>query len=111
MKKPKKTKRETKKFPALDRKVNLKSRQHLLDFDYLHKLDDAAKEWLNRFVEEEVHANLKHKGEILNKTPADRKRIYDANNARNRDLYLKQELKNKLLFYGLRPNPGEKEDE
>lgn len=101
MKKRNKTKRETKKFPALDKKVNLKSRQHLLDFDYIHKLNDEEKDFLNRFVEEEVHANLKHRGEILNKTAADRKRIYDANNARNRDLYLKEEMKNKLHFIGL----------
>lgn len=55
---------------------------------------------MNRFVEEEVHANFNHKGPILNKSKKQRKRIYDANNARNRDAYLKAQMAGKLEFTG-----------
>lgn len=84
----------------MSKKVNLKSRQHLLDFDYLDKLNDEEKDWLNRFVEEEIHANFNHGGEIIN-PPEARKRIYDANNARNRDLYLKAEVSGFLVYTGI----------
>lgn len=79
--------REKVNFPALEKKFNLKTRQDQLDFDYVHKLNDKEKEFLNNFVEEEVHANLKHKGKILNKAKKHKKRIYDSNNARNRCQY------------------------
>ena len=40
-----KNKRSRSKFPALEPKYNLKSRQELYDFDYLDKLSDKEKEW------------------------------------------------------------------
>jgi hypothetical protein len=110
-----KTRREGKKYAGLSKSVNLKSRQHLLDFDYIDKLSPSEKDWLNRFVEEEVHANFNHKGPKLNKSKKQRKRIYDANNARNRDIYLKAEMSGMLEFTGssaysnpnkARPNKG-----
>lgn len=90
VKKPKKFKkkinrREQAKYPALEKKFNLLSRQDMLDFDYIEKLNDTEKEWLNKFVEEEVNASFRHK-KPLNKTSEQRKRCYTNNNARNRDV-------------------------
>lgn len=74
-------------YPALSPELNLKTRYKELDFDYLDKLSDKDKAWLNNFAEEYVHANLTHKGKKLHKTKRLRKAVYDKNNARNRDLY------------------------
>lgn len=91
MPKKKKTKpvpmREKVSFPALEKKYNLKTRQDQIDFDYVHKLNDKEKEFLNNFVEEEIHANFNHRGKILNKAKKHKKRVYDSNNARNRCQY------------------------
>jgi len=76
------------KFPALEKKYNLISRQEMIDMDYLHKLNDKVKAWLNKFVEEEVNASFKHSNP-LNKTKKQRKACYDRNNARNRCILTK----------------------
>lgn len=87
----KKNRRNQTKFPALEKKYNLLSRQDLLDFDYLDKLNDKEKAWLNKFVEEEVNASFRHSNP-LNKTKKQRKACYDKNNARNRDLLTKNKI-------------------
>lgn len=85
VKKPKikKNRRNQAKYPALEKKYNLLSRQELLDFDYIGKLNDKEKRWLNKFVEEEINASFQHPNP-LNKSKKSRKVCYDRNNARNR---------------------------
>lgn len=90
-KRVKKNRRNQTKFPALEKKYNLISRQELLDFDYLHKLNDKEKAWLNKFVEEEVNASFRHSNP-LNKTKKQRKACYDKNNARNRCILTKNKV-------------------
>ena len=93
VKKPKvkKNRRNQSKFPALEKKYNLLSRQDLIDFDYLDKLNDKEKAWLNKFVEEEVNASFRHSAP-LNKTKKQRKICYDKNNARNRCILTKNRM-------------------
>ncbi len=81
-----KNRRTRKKYAALDPALNLKSRTDLLSIDYFDKLDDNAKEWLNNFTEEDVHANFNHSGKKIYKKKKDKKASYDRNNARNRDV-------------------------
>lgn len=57
--KKKRTRRSQSKYPALDPKLNLKTRQELLDIDYLDQLSDKDKQWLNDFTNEYVHADFK----------------------------------------------------
>jgi len=71
-------------FPALRKNLNLISRRDELDYDYLDKLSPKELDFLNRFTEEYVHANLKHSGTKLHVTPEDRKICTDRNNSRNR---------------------------
>jgi hypothetical protein len=116
-KKKKLNKRSNRKYPALDKTFNLKTRGELLDFDYVDKLNPKEKEWLNRFVEETVNASfpVKKKGTVskktgkksktvyntnkaLNKTKAKRKEIYDSNNARNRCVYTRNKAQGKLDY-------------
>lgn len=86
-----KNRRAQAKYPALEKKFNLPSRQELLDFDYLHKLNDREKAFLNKFVEEEINASFRHKNP-LNKSKKARKACYDRNNARNRDILIKNKI-------------------
>lgn len=85
----KKTRRGKNKYAALDPKLNLKTRQDLIDFDYLDKLSDKEKEWLNTFSEEYNNANFNHGKKVLHKTKLLKKDCYSKNNARNRCILTK----------------------
>lgn len=88
------------KTPGLKRQYNLKSRQDNLDFDYIHKLNDEEKEWLNKFIEEEINADFRHKGKKLNPSKKAKQKIYNKNNARNRDVYTREKAAGKLVMTG-----------
>lgn len=88
----KKTKRSRIKYSALDPAVNLKTRYELIaDYDYLDKLSDKDKAWLNKFTKEYVNADLdtKRPGKNLHRNKELRKDCYDRNNARNRCVWTK----------------------
>lgn len=55
----KSTRRSKAQFPALDPKLNLKTRSDLIDVDYLDQLNDKEKQWLNDFNSEFVNADFK----------------------------------------------------
>lgn len=55
--------------------------------DYIDKLTESEKEWMSKFIEEELNTQFKNDGTDLNKTREERKKIYDRNNRQNRDLY------------------------
>lgn len=94
------TRRSRFKYAALEKTVNLKSRQDEIDDikSYFHKLSPEEKDWMNRFAEEEIHANMNHDGPKLNKSKKDKKRIYNKNNARNRCTYTKEKAKGTLDY-------------
>jgi hypothetical protein len=83
-----KTKRDKVKYKNLDKSVNLKTRQDLIDYDYLHKLNKKELEWLDKFTGEWICASLDNENprRNLHKTKKLRKDCYDRNNARNRDI-------------------------
>ena len=66
--------------------MNLKTRSDLIDYDYIDKLSDKDKEWLNKFTEEYVHDSLDRKNlrKNLHNTQKLKKDCDDRNNARNR---------------------------
>src|ERR1700675_796652 len=74
------------KFPGLDPKMNTRIRQNSIDQDYIDKLSEKEKQWLNNFMEESVGANFNHEGKKHYKTKAEKRKIYTENNARNRDI-------------------------
>ena len=81
-------KRANVKYPGLSKGVNGKFRQEQIeDLDYLDKLTDAEKEWMNRFMEEFNGANFNHPGKKLHKTVKERRELYTKNNARQRDIF------------------------
>lgn len=91
-KKKGKSARQRTLYPGLEKKVNLKSRIDLIDYDYLDKLTPKEKLWLSNFTEEYISGNFKHRGKPLHITQKEKKECYDRNNARNRDTYTKARL-------------------
>lgn len=85
----KRSRRSQKDYPALEPQYNLKTRIDMIDYDYIDKLSDKEKDWLNRFTEEFTNANLNHKGKKLHKSKKQKKDCYDRNNARNRCILTK----------------------
>lgn len=102
-KKRKKTRRESVKNPDLDKKYNLKTRQDLLDYDYLDKLDKKTLAWLNKFNKEYVVASLdvENPRKNLHKTKKLIKDCFDKNNSRNRDVLTRAKASNQLSDYEL----------
>ncbi len=86
--KKKRTRRDNVKYPALDPSVNLKTRFENFDQDYIHKLNDKEKQWLNNFNTEFVNADF-----TTNKKRVHRKR--KAEHEKNQ--YLRQILDEFLL--------------
>jgi len=83
-----KSRRSKTKFPALKPELNLKTRYELIDYDYINKLSQSEKEWLNKFTEEYVNASLNTENleQNLHNTDQLKKDCYRRNNARNRDI-------------------------
>lgn len=98
--KQKKSKRSQTKYPALNPGLNLKSRTELLDYDYLHKLNEKELEWLNKFTEEYVNAKMDtdNPRKNLHRSKSLRKDCYDRNNSRNRDVLTRQKACNKNVY-------------
>lgn len=112
-KKKRRSRRDMQKYPALKRNFNLKTRYDEIDFDYVEKLSEEDKAWLNSFAEEYIGANLNHKGEKLHKTKKLKKDVYDRNNARNRCVLTRSKAQNKAILLSELPetiSAGNEED-
>src|ERR1700722_17385363 len=57
--KKKRNRRSQALYPALDPKLNLKTRSKLLDYDYIDQLSEKEKQWLNDFSSEYINADFK----------------------------------------------------
>lgn len=85
-----KKKRDLEKYPALNPRLNAKTRFELLDMDYLKKLNDAQLKFLNQFMGEYVSGAFKktesgeYSDENMHKTVEQRRECYTRNNTRNR---------------------------
>lgn len=89
-KKEKKKKRDLEKYPALNPKLNARTRFDVLDMDYLKKLDEEDLKFLNQFMAEYVSGAFKknedgnYSDENFHKTLEERRECYNRNNTRNR---------------------------
>lgn len=86
-----KNKRSKDKHPALNPRLNSRVRQELIDYDYVDKLSDEEKKWLNDFSEEYINASVGKQSEAadnrFHNTPELVKDCTDRNNSRNRCMY------------------------
>lgn len=89
-KKQKKKKRDLDKYPALNPRLNAKTRQEVLDMDYLKKLSDAELKFMNQFMAEYVSGAFKkdengeYSSDNFHKNAEERRECYTRNNARTR---------------------------
>lgn len=86
-------------YPALRQELNLRIRYENIDYDYIDKLSDDEKKWLNKFTEEYTNASFNNNKKPLHKTNKLRKDCYDRNNARNRDIMSRSKAKGDGLLY------------
>lgn len=83
-------KRDLDKYPALNPRLNAKTRFEVLDMDYLKKLDDAELKFMNQFMAEYVSGAFKktedgdYSKDNFHKTIEERRECYSRNNTRNR---------------------------
>jgi len=87
--------RQRKRNAALDPRYNLKIRQELIDYDYLNKLDEKERAWLNKFTEEYTNASF-NTDKPLHKTKKRVKDCYTRNNHRNVCILGKAKANNNL---------------
>lgn len=80
----KKTKRSRSKYPGLDPKLNRINLRDAIDYDYIDKLSDKEKDFLNRFSVEYYSADFSGDRTLIKGKKA-RRKIYKANNDRNQD--------------------------
>lgn len=81
-----KKRRDKSKNPGLNKRFFSRIKQEYHDIDYADQLTEEEKEWLSNFMEEDLGANFKHKGERIMDKEGE-KESYRRNNSRNRDLY------------------------
>ena len=87
--------RQKTKYPALDTNYVLKIRRDLVDYDYIDKLSEKEKEFLNSFTEEWTGGYFRHGKKQVH--PDDLKKdCYSRNNARNRCVYSRAMSKDKV---------------
>lgn len=82
----KRQKRQTKKYAGLSRDVNRKNLKEFIDFDYIDKLTDKEKDFLDRFCKEDYSADFSH-DRTITKSKKKRREIYRNNNKRNQDTF------------------------
>lgn len=96
----KKKKRDTVLYPALRKDLNLKTRQDEIEVDYADKLTTSELEWLNKFNEEFVNANMDRKKpkKNLHKTKKFKKEIDARNYDRKKCAYTQSKARGGLKF-------------
>jgi len=88
------------KNAALNSNYTTKVRREFLDFDYIDKLSEKEKEFLNKFVEEEQNASFSKTKKNFNKTKEAQRKIYTNNNKRNNDVFGVTKATGRLLLTG-----------
>ena len=82
-----KTVRESSSLSGLNKKFFSKVKQEFHDLDYTNQLDSKNKAYMSSFMEETLGARFNHDGKKFIKTKSGKKKIYNENNARQRDVY------------------------
>ncbi len=89
----KKVPRNKLKYPTFEVKRAVVNRREELEVDYINKLSEKEKAWLNQFQEEYVCANFQNKDKLLDKSDKYRKERYNSNNRRNRDILINAKVR------------------
>lgn len=100
LKRKPKNRRAAEKFPALKPEYNLRSRHDLIDYDYVDKLGEKDKAWLNKFTEEYINTTLDRKNpkNNLHNTKDLIKDCDNRSNARRRCVLTKAKAAGKTVY-------------
>lgn len=82
---------------GLEKRFFSKVKQEFHDIDYVDQLGEKDRKFMSTFMEESLGANLSHPGKKLHKTKAERKLVFDANNARQRDIYAQMRASGRMV--------------
>lgn len=83
-----KTRRSAAKYPALNPRFYSRLKREFYDIDYIEKLSEQEKEWLNAFLEVELNASFTNsEKKVVRNTKANRKRVYRNNYTRMTDIH------------------------
>jgi hypothetical protein len=98
--------RHKERWPALNFNRQVKLRKDYFEGieEYVQQLNDKQKDFLNKFLEETVITNFKHKGSLLYKGKKKRREFYNSNNARNRCMHTMAKAMNILDSTETMPN-------
>lgn len=80
-------KRDRLKYPGLKSNTFSRIKQQYHDIDYAEQLSGADARFMSDFMEEWLGARLNHPGKKFHKSKKDRKRCFDMNNQKQRDIY------------------------
>lgn len=102
-KKPKKKEHRyaKQKYPGLNPKYQVPVRRELFDQDYINKLSDDEKAWLDKFNQETIITNFNHKGKKLITDSKKKNELYTENNKRNKDIFANSKAVNRLIYTGV----------
>lgn len=98
--KSKNKKRDRELYSALNPSLNLKTKYEEIAVDYLNKLSQEEKEWLNKFNEEYVNATLDRKNldnNIHNTKPL-KQSVDKRNNERKECFYTREKASGNLRY-------------
>lgn len=93
----KETRRDRDSHSGLRKRFFSRIKQEFFDLDYIHLLDKEMQDFLSQFMNEWLGANTKDAKH--HKTKKDKKRVNDANNARNRDIYANKRASGTMIDY------------
>lgn len=100
------SKKQNTKF-GLERKSYPKTKEWMVDQDYLAKLSPEEREWLGRFNQEYYRNTFENSSDDLHNTKELKQKCYSTENARNRDLYSKEVVKNNMSSTRVNTEDGE----
>jgi len=72
---------------GLDPRRFSKIKQEFHDIDYADKLDPETRDWMSRFMQEDLGARLNHPGKKIYRKKKDKLECYRRNNKRNFDMF------------------------
>ncbi|MFM1781356.1 MAG: hypothetical protein RLZZ181_121 [Pseudomonadota bacterium] len=98
----KKTRRSKQKYPGLVKGCYSKIKQEFFDIDYVNKLTEEEKQWLNDFMNGDLGANTKNNPVF--EEYEEKRECWKKNNARNRDIYSIARATGTLSGYTINPS-------
>jgi hypothetical protein len=93
------TRRRRASFPGLTKQFFSRIKQEYHDIDYVEQLTEKQKDFLSRFMDEWLGAKLNNEGKVFHKSKKMRRKCFNMNNSRNRDIYSIAKARGNIRYY------------